>query len=323
MNSRQKAKQWPFARHKEFSSALRKSAANWFKDKGFITHPKMPYCLSDEGLVGSEQKWKRNIILKEVAEYIEMQSNVAKKKKISFPLHKYLHHGMSSQGMAFNLIGPLILRGDYSPLAALLKSKNVYGADDITEAIFEYQDPVNRFNEDAGQPTSIDIVLNNSQGDSIIFIESKFEEREFGGCSVFKDGDCDGRNPIGNLDSCYLHFIGRQYWNMMEQNEITSSLRKDHLCIFMAHYQFFREFLLAIEKGGTFVLLSDERSPVFKCKSDNGTEKGLLPFLTELLPDNLRSKVASITIQELVAEIEKQNIHGDWIFDFKRKYGMT
>ncbi len=270
MNSRQKAKQWPYPRHKQFSSSLRAAAAKWFQEKQFPTHPRMPFCLV------KWDDWRSNIILPEVAVYISDRSADAQQREVPFPLHKYLHHGMSSQAMVFNLIGPLITRNNYSPLVAVLKSKQVPGADDIADAVFEYEDR-NVFNEDTGQPTSIDIVLKNASGQPIIFIESKFDEKEFGGCSVFADGDCSGMNPIGAEDSCLLHFIGRKYWLLMAKYGISDTVRHEHQCLFTAHYQFFREVILTIEKGGTFVLLSDERSPVFKCRSGN-QEKGLMPF---------------------------------------------
>ncbi|MBP7509557.1 MAG: hypothetical protein KA807_17220 [Prolixibacteraceae bacterium] len=315
MNSRKRSKQWPFPRHKQYSAEIRVAAAKWFKEKKFAPHPRMPYCLKEW------VNWKDNIILPDVAEYIEKQSTEAQTKKKPFPLHKWLHHGMSSQAMAFNLIGPLIIRRDYAPLSDVLKSKDIPGANDIVEACFEYEDR-DVFNEDTGQPTSVDIVLKNSNGEPHIFIESKLDEQEFGGCSVFSAGDCSGKNPIGSENDCFLHFIGRTYWNLMAKHGITESVRNDRQCLFVAHYQFFREVIFAIEKGGIFVLLSDERSPVFQCQSGEKMN-GLLPFLSELLPDNLRDKVAPISIQEFVNAIEQYRTHHDWIYEFKKKYGMV
>ena len=315
MNTKQRAKQWPYSRHKQFSKALRAAAATWFSDKQYPVHPRMPFCLA------KWDDWRLNIILSEVAEYISTQKAEALKKEVPFPLHKYLHHGMSSQAMVFNLVGPLITRNDYSSLMSVLQSKKVAGADDISEAVFEYEDR-DVFNEDTGQPTSIDIALKSASGRPSIFIESKFDEKEFGGCSVFSDGDCSGMNPLGAEDSCFLHFIGRKYWLLMAKHGISDTLRHDRQCLFTAYYQFFREVILAIEKGGTFVLLSDERSPVFQCRS-GVQERGLMPFLTSILPDSIRKRVVSISIQELVAAIEQLPRHQDWIFEFKKKYGMA
>jgi len=315
MNSKQTPKQWPFPRHKQFSKSLRDAAAAWFQEKNFSTHPRMPFCLANS------HDWRSNIILSEVAEYITKQKDEAQQRNSPFPLHKYLHHGLSSQAMTFNLIGPLITRGDYTPLSDILESKNISGAEDIAEASFEYEDR-DVFNEDRGQPTSIDVVLRNSRGEPSVFLESKLDEQVFGGCSVFAGGDCSGVNPIGNENICLLHFIGRKYWGLMAKHGITEAIRNDRQCLFTVHYQFFREVILAIEKGGTFVLLSDERSPVFRCPSGE-TEKGLMPFLTGLLPARLQERVASISTQELIGTIEQHKKHHDWVFEFKKKYAMA
>lgn len=219
MNSRQLAQRWPFPRHKIFEKQLRKVAADWFKRKGFSIHPRMPYCLR------SWDEWKNNIILKEVALYIEDFKERCENDGKPFPLHKYVHHGLSSQAMAFNLIGPLIIRSDFAPLIQILKKKNIENLKQITSANFEYEDRA-VFNEDSGQPTSIDIALKNGDEHPIIFIESKLVEKEFGGCSVFAGGDCNGKNPIPDKQQCYLHYIGRKYWELMEKyNEAGRSCR--------------------------------------------------------------------------------------------------
>ncbi|WP_157119037.1 PGN_0703 family putative restriction endonuclease [Azohydromonas lata] len=314
-NSKKRALQWPLLKQKKFSEMLRLAAADWFKSKHLPTHARMPYCL------GEWEQWPSNLILPEVADYIQKQREAAAEKKSPFPLHKYLHHGMSSQAMAFNLIGPLITRRDYSPLISLLESKNVEGASEIAEAVFEYKDR-KVFNEDAGQPTSIDIALKDKNGQPFIFIESKFDERAFGGCSVFGLGDCSGASPIGFEDDCFLHFIGRKYWPLMSKHGITDQLKNERQCIFAMHYQFFREILFSIEKNGTFVLLSDERSPVFSSRAGED-RRSLMPFLTSFLPEKLKSRVVAISTQELVREIEHNPRHEDWIPEFKKKYAMN
>jgi POLQ-like helicase len=47
----------------------------------------------------------QNIICEDVADYVRQEQKRLLGED-SFPLHKYLHHGLSSQAMAFNLIGP-------------------------------------------------------------------------------------------------------------------------------------------------------------------------------------------------------------------------
>ena len=313
MSSRSLAQQWQFPRYKVFERHVRAAASNWFKEKGYIVHSKMPYCLS------ILNDWKKNIILEEVADYIEKFKNDCEQAGEPFPLHKYIHHGLSSQAMAFNLIGPLVTRNDLDPLLRLLNHGNGFSVQ-ATSASFEYEDRA-VFNEDTGQPTSIDVVLNNEANQPVVFIESKFVEKEFGSCSVFAGGDCSGRNPLIDKNQCFLHFIDRKYWELMEKYGFDVALRDEKQCVFVAHYQFFREVLFSIEKGGIFVLLSDERSPVFHC-SVNGSDNGVMPFLTEFVPDQYKSGIISISIQKLVGEIKESVIHQDWIGDFENKYGL-
>ena len=312
MNSRRKAKDWIFPRHKEFETELRISSSEWFKTNGFKVHSKMPYCLD------KLDNWKNNIVLPEVADYIENFKNQSEKDGKPFPLHKYAHHGLSSQAMVFNLIGPLITRNDLTPLTKLFESKGISG--DFKNAEFEYEDR-KIFNEDTGQPTSIDLVLFDSEDKPTIFIESKLVESEFGGCSVFKKGDCSGKNPINDLNECFLHFIGRKYWELIEKYDFTEKLENERICVFVNYYQFFREILLSIDKNGYFVLLSDNRSPVFDYTA-KGKRKGLIPLLTEFVPDQYKDRIIQITVQEVVEYISKSSNHRDWIDIFKDKYGL-
>lgn len=314
MNSKKLVQNRPFPRHKMFEKKLRQSASAWFREKQFSTYPKMPYCLKDRS------DWKKNIILDEVSAYIEQAKNNCEKEGKPFPLHKYLHHGLSSQALVFNLIGPLVTRDDYKPLIRLLERENVENVHQIASATFEYEDR-SVFNEDSGQPTSIDIALGDGKKTPFIFIEGKFVEKGFGGCSVFAGGDCNGANPIANKEQCYLHVIGRRYWDLMDKYGFTDNLRQERQCIFVAHYQFFREVLFSLEKGGIFILLSDERSPVFH-GGLKGTNRGLMPFLLTCVPQKLKGQILSISVQDLVSEIQVVSNHSDWINEFKRKYGL-
>lgn len=303
-------KPWKYPRQKQFEKILKVHANDWFIKKGFDAHPAMPYCLRQP------DDWKLNIILPETVDLIcTCKQNAADSGK-PFPLHKYLHHGLSSQAMAFNLIGPLVTRGDYSPLEKLLKNRNIIHKD-ISSVVFEFE---NRdiFNETAGQPTSIDIALRDKENKPLVFVESKLVESEFGGCSVFIDGDCPGMNPVNNPEECYLHFIGRKYWNLMEKHGVTKLLANDRICPFTVYYQFFREILLSAEYGCPFVLLCDERSSAFEITP----ERGLIPFLKTFLPENLKSMVHIVTIQEVVDSIERTEVHKDWIEEFGEKYGV-
>lgn len=311
MSSKQRAKNWPTPRHTEFVKTLRKASGKWFNEKNFKVHSKMPYCLDDY------ENWSKNIILEEVADYIKMRKSVAESSQEPYPLHKYIHHGLSSQAMLFNLTGPLITRNDLSVLSQLFKQKGI--PTNFDGAKYEFADRT-VFNEDTGQPTSIDLVL--TEGNTpCVFIESKFVETEFGGCSVFADGDCAGENPVNKLGNCFLHFIGRKYLDKLEQHNFTDKLKNEMLCPLINHYQFFREILFSIDKQGYFVLLYDERSTVFNYTVNNAPI-GLMPLLMQFIPEEHKSKIAMITVQEVVEAIKDSGRHNDWIEEFELKYGL-
>jgi len=314
MNSRQLARTWPFKRYKAFERELRDAAAEWFSNKGLATHARMRYCLK------SHDSWPENIICTDVAEYIR-QEHERNLGKDSFPLHKYLHHGLSSQAMVFNLVGPLIVRKNLEPLRVAIEKAGMPWPTGEVTAGFEYDDRT-VFNEDSGQPTSIDLAISGET--ARIFTEAKLVEREFGGCSVFSGGDCDGKNPISyGVDGCYLHHIGRKYWERMNEFGFGETVfASGPICPFINYYQFFREVLFSLKKDGCFVLLHDERNPAFLKVSKDGKESGLWPFLMESVPAEHTSSVGRVTIQQLVSAIDESGRHHDWIDEFKQKYGI-
>lgn len=314
-SSRKLAQSWPYPRHRKFVKEVRSSASNWFESKGYEVSKKYSYILSDWN------NWPQNIILPKVTTYIQRSAESQRQEGLHFPLHKYIHHGLSSQAMVFNLVGPMLVQEDLSPLKIVLERKGVTWPGERSKAMFEYEDR-SIFNEDSGQPTSIDLVILDQNSTPKIFIESKFVEQEFGGCSVFSAGDCDGRNPVNDLDLCYLHHIGRKYWDLMKKYQIDDELiGNNSICAFTCYYQFFREALFAFEHDGIFVLLCDERSPVFYSDGPKGP-RGLMPFLLNLLPEYLRDKVAHVTVQELVSELKSTEDH-EWVSEFEEKYGIV
>lgn len=316
-SSKSLAHTWPYPRRSAYEATLRQAAAAWFHQQGVAVHPKMPYLLRDFA------DWPHNMILPAVAQYIQ-DEQAAHKGIDAFPLHKYLHHGLSSQAMLFNLVGPLIVRNDVAPLAEAFSAAGVpWPRGAVTLRLEEGDRDV--FNEDTGQPTSLDLAVYGEAGSAPLFVEAKLSENGFGGCSVFADGDCDGHNPAQDLPSCYLHHIGRRYWQrMLEHGLLESRLASDSSCAFTNYYQFFRESLFAIHKGGHFVLLHDARSPVFLRQGKNGAvTTGLWPLLLELSPAPVRSRLHPVTIQQVVAAIQASGRHQDWIAQFKKKYGIV
>jgi hypothetical protein len=304
---------WPYPRHKDFEPPLKKAAARWFAGRGYPARRRQPHILD------SRKNWHRNIIVPEVAEHIERQISVRKQLGQAFALHKWVHHGLSSQALLFNLVGPLVVYDDFAPLREALAQIPQPLPALPWSATFEFE---NRkiFNEKQGQPTSVDLVIEGAGG-SPLFIECKFVETEFGGCSVYEDGDCPGANPSRDYSLCYLHRIGRRYWTLMEKHGLVAGpILSDSQCILAIHYQFFRELLLALESGGQFVLLHDERSPTFCFRGPSGYH-GLMPLLLQLLPAEVRSRVGIISIRRVVEHIKASGRH-PWISDFEAKYGL-
>ena len=314
-SSRARARTWPYPRHRHFVKALRQKALTWFENHGFAVNARYPYILADW------EQWPQNIILPDVADYIQEEWERRQAQQRGFPLHKYLHHGLSSQAMLFNLVGPLIVKTDLLPLRQVLTRQGIPCPDGPLVASFEHEDRA-VFNEDTGQPTSIDLLLKDQRGSPPLFVETKLVEQGFGGCSVFAAGDCDGRNPAHDFSLCYLHHLGRRYWELLDHHGfLLGPVGHDATCILATHYQFFREVIFALESGGVFVLLSDERSPTFHCDGPQG-QRGLMPFLLSLMPDPARSRVATATIQQVVAAINASGRHG-WTNEFESKYGLT
>lgn len=313
-SSRHNAKSWPYPRHLVFEKELRKSNEGWFSERKYKVNPRMPYSLE------RWEDWPKNIIVPEVALFIQGEQKRRSEENEGFPLHKYIHHGLSSQAMLFNLIGPLVVKNNLSPLKHALQHGEIDWPPEPVTSRFEVEDR-KIFNEDTGQPTSIDLVIQGHGGVRSLFIESKFVEREFGGCSVFAGGDCSGRNPAKNFSSCYLHHLGRHYWTLLERyGFLAGPAGTSPICPLAMYYQFFREVIFALESGGDFVLLYDQRNPSFYC-GDPAGEHGLMPFLMTFVPDVIRSRIYSISIQAVVGAFSEYDSL-DWLGEFEKKYGL-
>jgi hypothetical protein len=312
-SSKSLAKTWPYPRHRHFQAALRHAAAAWFAARSLPVRPRMPYILA------RWDDWPQNLILPEVAAYIRQVRAARAEQGQGFPLHKYVHHGLSSQALLFNLIGPLILADDLLPFQAAGARRGLHWPAGPLAAYFEYEDRA-VFNEDSGQPTSIDLVLKSPAGAPQLFVECKFTETEFGGCSIYAQGDCNGQNPASNLSLCYLHHIGRRYWTLLAKHGfLDGPLGQQKTCMLANHYQFFRCLLFALEHGAPFVLLGDARSPVFDSDGHQG-RRGLLPLLEGFVPDEKRSQIVSLRVQDVVRAIRESGRH-PWITEFETKYG--
>lgn len=87
------AQSWPYPRHTAFEAILRQSNVRWFAERGYAVNKRMPYLLEHW------EDWPKNIIQPEVADYILAEQIRHIDLRAGFPLHKYIHHGLSSQAM--------------------------------------------------------------------------------------------------------------------------------------------------------------------------------------------------------------------------------
>jgi len=303
------------ALYREFVETLRQAAAAYFAEKGAPIDSRREYCLQSPDL------WSRNIICSDVVSYIRGEYPHCELQKPP-RLHESIHNGLSSQAMLFNLIGPLIVRNDLAPLRSVLARKGVLWPEGNVRAEFEYDDR-KVFNETAQHPTSFDAAI---IGDTTpVFIEAKLKETEFGGCGAYPV-KCDGRNrAAADYSRCYLYRKGRRYWELMyEHGVVDEKMAAEPQCPFVENYQFYREFLFALAKDGSYVLLCDERNVIFAgADSENVSNIGLWARLRNTLPEFHRKRLALITVQQVVGEIRATGRHDDWIGDFVRKYGMS
>ena len=308
--------EWEYARFSKFRARKNAVAAAYFKNQAFKVSDRYPFILADRN------DWQNNIIQEDVADRIVQLQAGRRALKKPFPLHKYIHHGLSSQAMLFNLLGPLIVSGRLDVLAAALAEEGipVPGGPLISE--FEVENRKVFAEQKQAQPTSIDVVLSGTSGPSL-FIEAKFVEQCFGGCSLFEAGDCEGRNPVSSRGSCYLDAKGLTYWAKMEEHGfLTGVVASSPICVLAPYYQFFREVLFALENKGHFVLLCDRDNPVFLRDGPDGP-RGFFPFLKGLVPTEHQDKIHYLTIQKVCNSIESSDAGGDWIVNFRKKYGIT
>ncbi|MDR2010001.1 MAG: hypothetical protein LBQ22_05925 [Bacteroidales bacterium] len=302
---------WKYQQYKSFRKSQNKFASDWFVKKNFTVQDKYPFILRHNS------QWKENIILDSVANFIEKVKNEYEIKKVPFPLHKYVHHGLSSQAMLFNLLGESTLKHDTHFFSSLFAYKDVC-IDGSSELLFEYSDR-KTFNELQRQPTSFDFAIKNNKGKNI-FLEAKYVETEFGKCSTIEGGECDGLNPINDVDSCYLTHCGRNYWELMIKYGLSEPYKNSLICPFVIYYQFYRELLFAAKNNGYYVILIDKRNPAFM-KTDGVNERGLIPILTSRISEEMKSIIKIVFIQDVVELLEKSNY--SWVEEFKEKYGLT
>lgn len=296
---------------KKWEEDLQEQLTEYFRNKKYQVYPTKGYILQDRS------DWCKNIISGRVSKYIEEQKDECHKNSKPFPLHKWIHHGLSSQAFLFNLLGPLVVDKQWHIFDEILHQAGIQLSANITDAKFEVEDR-KVFNEQQAQPTSIDLCLYKGDMEKV-FIEFKFTEKNFGGCSVFNDGDCDGRNPTKDFSLCYLHHIGRQYWELMKRyGLLTEQMKNSFQCPFSTLYQIYRLILFALKKGGHFLLLYDERNPSFLVERDN-IKRGLFNLVYDSLPHDIQSKCHALSVQSILKILERHSSL-NWVDELIEKY---
>jgi len=96
-------------RRTDWLPALRAQVAAYFAAKGLPARATAPYILA-----GGKQRWPLNIIDPEVVAMI--RTIMAERP---FPLHRWVQHGLSSQALLFNLIGPVLLARHWNVFDAI------------------------------------------------------------------------------------------------------------------------------------------------------------------------------------------------------------
>lgn len=304
---------WQYDLYSAYRKQQNNTTTKYFAEREMLVQSKYPFILKER------DDWPQNIIVEEVARDIEEQKRLAEANKIAFPLHKYLHHGLSSQAMLFNLFGEPLLKRDYAFFQDVFQFPDIQ-IDARYELKFEHYNR-NTFNENQQQPTSFDFAVFDSTGKhKNIFVEAKYVETEFGGCSAIEGGECDGLNPISDPNLCYLTHKGRTYWELMRKYELDRPYMDSPICPLSIYYQFYRELMFALENNGYFVMLIDRRNPAFEKHTPAG-KRGLIPVLTAQVPAKYYCFIKVIYIQDVLPFLEK---HGyTWVEEFSEKYGVS
>jgi len=306
------ASAWPFPHGKKWEKDLQRQLSEYFALKKYrVLSPSRSYILA------KHDQWHDNIILPRVWEFVEEQKQERSERGETFALHKWVHHGLSSQALLSNLLGPLVVDRQWGVLDDVLRAASIPLSGQVTRAGLEVEDR-EVFHEWKGQPTSIDLALQTRDGDGVL-VECKFTEKNFGGCSVFADGNCDGRNPASELDLCYLHHLGRRYWQLMEEHGLLSGrLREDTQCPLSTLYQLYRLILFALEKAGHFLLIYDERNPSFLAEG-RGMKRGVYNRVYESLPKDVQQRCHAVSTQTILRVLDNHPELG-WVAEFRDKY---
>ncbi|MDP2312871.1 MAG: hypothetical protein Q8P41_08200 [Pseudomonadota bacterium] len=298
-------------RFTDYRSRLETAATAWFAARQLPVQ-ETPYILR------AWKDWPGNLLDPALAARVEVERLRRQAAGEGFPLHKYVHHGLSSQAMLFNLVLPLLETNDVDALGDAFRAAGVPWPGPGATARLEVEDR-EVFRERSGQPTSFDLCIEGANGPPV-FVEAKLVEQEFGGCSLFGAGDCDGENPARDHARCALTGLGRTYWARLAELGFGDALAQGPICHLGSYYQFYREAAFALSRGGHFVLLVHGDNPAF-WREDGDSPRGLWPLLLRSVPAEHRSRLHRVTLQDATAALGTTGRH-PWVEDFRARYAL-
>jgi hypothetical protein len=295
--------------YSEYREPLEASAAKWFAERPqAIVNPRAKYILADHN------SWPHNLVDERLRKHVEEVR----------PRHTYVHHGLSSQALCFNLFGSLLLNNALDSLRPIVNSKGGLWPEGPYSHEFEFND-ITVFNETRReQPTSWDFAIRKAGEYPFALVEVKFVETSVGACSVFARGDCNGDCPAKDFSLCYLQKEkGRKYWDVFQaQGLLTTPAFAGTICPLTIYYQFYREVTFAAARKVQMLFIYDDRNPVFGCP-DSQDQSGLLPLLLRHLPPTVKDNIKLIPLRELVRSLYSDHRNRKWLASFASKYDFA
>ena len=190
-SSRRRAQSWPYERHESYEQRLRAAGSQMVRRPGIFCTVEVPVHSRRAGPMAGEHHRAGGRQLH------HLSSPGLRSSRRAFSASQVHPSRPQQPGHAFQPCWPASRRRDLLPLRTAFSAAGIPWPGDDATITFEVEDR-SVFNEDSGQPTSIDLAIAGNGSAPRLYIEAKLVEREFGGCSVFEQGDCDGMNPAAD-----------------------------------------------------------------------------------------------------------------------------
>ena len=196
-------------------------------------------------------------------------------------LHFGFPHLNSSQALALNLFGPLVIKGKLAMINKVLENKLISNE---SEGKFE-------FIEQANEGTNFDFYIQDKSNK--VYFEVKYTENEFG----------KAKNDLSHQQK-YSEFYERRLEDIVDIN------RETFKETFFKEYQLWRNIIYA-KNGYIFFVLPRFRDDLIKKVND---------AKKEIKNTEIGNRVKLLIIDELVEECEKNKEMKDHYIEFRKKY---